>query len=175
MGSSYQPELWRDLFVTLGTSAAALIGLLFVAASVRINEAKNRPVFRLRVRNVTIHLVAIFVQAMAVLTPQPMSLLGAEVMAISLCGLWLPISFFYQVVTKYKAEARQQGFSIYRASHVTAGYLLGIAGGAALVNFLNLGMYIITISYVVLLVFVISSAYEFMLGAEYSEGPTKAT
>lgn len=93
MGSSYQPELWRDLFVTLGTSAAALIGLLFVAASVRINEAKNRPVFRLRVRNVTIHLVAIFVQAMAVLTPQPMSLLGAEVMAISLCGLWLPISF----------------------------------------------------------------------------------
>jgi hypothetical protein len=33
MESTYQPELWRDMFVLLGSSAAALIGLLFIAAA----------------------------------------------------------------------------------------------------------------------------------------------
>jgi hypothetical protein len=33
MEYAYQAELWRDMFVVLGTSSAALIGLLFIATS----------------------------------------------------------------------------------------------------------------------------------------------
>ena len=46
MESAYQPELWRDLYVMLGTSSAALIGLLFVVTSLHLNEVMNKPVFR---------------------------------------------------------------------------------------------------------------------------------
>jgi hypothetical protein len=32
MENAYQPELWHDFFVVLGSSSAALIGLLFISA-----------------------------------------------------------------------------------------------------------------------------------------------
>jgi len=36
MENVYQPELWRDAYVMLGTAAAALIGLLFVVTSLHL-------------------------------------------------------------------------------------------------------------------------------------------
>jgi hypothetical protein len=33
MENAYQPALWHDFFVVLGSSSAALIGLLFIATS----------------------------------------------------------------------------------------------------------------------------------------------
>ena len=41
------------------TSAAALIGLLFIVSSLHLDETVNNPAFRLRARNNTIHLVVI--------------------------------------------------------------------------------------------------------------------
>jgi hypothetical protein len=35
MENPHQPELWQNVFVVLGSSSAALIGLLFIAASQR--------------------------------------------------------------------------------------------------------------------------------------------
>ena len=59
MGNEFQPELWRDLYVMLGTSSAALIGSLFIVSSLHLDEVVNNPAFRLRARNNTIvHLVA---------------------------------------------------------------------------------------------------------------------
>ena len=62
MEHALQSELWRDLFVMLGTSAAALIGLLFIVSSLHLDETVNNPAFRLRARNNTIHLVVILVE-----------------------------------------------------------------------------------------------------------------
>ena len=45
MDHAYQPELWRDLYVMLGTAAAALIGLLFIATSLHLNEIVNNSAF----------------------------------------------------------------------------------------------------------------------------------
>ena len=50
MEGFHELEAWRDLYVMLGTSAAALIGLLFVATSLHLTEitapAAQRPVPR---------------------------------------------------------------------------------------------------------------------------------
>jgi hypothetical protein len=174
MEKAFQPELWRDLFVMLGTSAAALIGLLFVAASVRISEASDRPVFRMRSRSITMHLLVMFVQAMAVLTPQPMNFLGAEVVVINLCGLWLPLSFLYKMIRKHRSEQRREGVTVYRATSVIAGYLLGVVGGLALINSVGWGMYLITASYAIILVFITMTAWLIMFGAEKKEVMTKS-
>ena len=39
METVHQLEGWRDLYVMLGTSAAALIGLLFVATSLHLTKS----------------------------------------------------------------------------------------------------------------------------------------
>ena len=68
---AFQPEQWRDLYVMLGTTAGALIGLLFVAMSLHLDLMVSNPIFRLRARNNTIHLLIMLVQAGLLLAPQP--------------------------------------------------------------------------------------------------------
>jgi hypothetical protein len=91
MESAYQPELWRDMFVLLGSSAAALIGLLFIATSLHLSEVINNPSSRRRAFNNTCYLLIILVEALLLLMPQPMPILGAELISINLLGLWLPL------------------------------------------------------------------------------------
>ena len=38
MENAHLPEAWRDLYVMLGTSSAALIGLLYVVTSLHLDE-----------------------------------------------------------------------------------------------------------------------------------------
>ena len=76
-------ELWHDLFVMIGSSAGALVGLLFVVISLHIGKISERTDYNMRAtiegaRNNTIHLLTVLDEAAVVLTPQPMSFLGAE-------------------------------------------------------------------------------------------------
>jgi hypothetical protein len=95
MGYAYQAELWRDMFVVLGTSSAALIGLLFIATSLHLKEVVNNRVFYRRAFNNTCYLLIVLVEALLILIPQPMFILGAELVAINVLGLWLPLRFVY--------------------------------------------------------------------------------
>jgi hypothetical protein len=83
MENAYQPELWRDLYVMLGTSSAALIGLLFVVTSLHLNEVVNKPVFRTRAYNQTLYLLILVVEAVLILLPQPAAILGPELVAMA--------------------------------------------------------------------------------------------
>ena len=163
MENAYQPELWRDLYVMLGTSSAALIGLLFVVTSLHLNEIMNNQVYRIRARNMTFHLVALLVQAALILTPQPMAVLGAELVAINLFGLQLPLSFVYKAFYKNKKMGKRGAYSIYHGIINIAGYLLGIAGGASLIEQSNWGMYLVTASFITFLVSAILNAWTIML------------
>jgi hypothetical protein len=62
MGNAYQSELWRDMFVVLGSSAAALIVLLFIATSLHINEIINNPILHRRAFNNTRYLLIILIE-----------------------------------------------------------------------------------------------------------------
>ena len=42
MESTYKPDLWHDLFVMIGTSAGALVGLLFVVMSLHLSKISDR-------------------------------------------------------------------------------------------------------------------------------------
>jgi hypothetical protein len=76
---------WHDLYVMLGTSSAALIGLLFIATSIHLGEVVS-PGFRVRSYNQTLYLLTLLVEAILILVPQPVSFLGAELMALNLVG-----------------------------------------------------------------------------------------
>jgi hypothetical protein len=170
--NAFQPELWRDLYVMLGTSSAALVGLLFVVTSLHLDQIVNNAVFRLRARNNTLHLLIMLVEAAMILTPQPVATLGAELVAVNLFGLRLPLSFAYKYFHQNKGN--RSGFPIYPFVTYTASYLLGIAGGAGLIEHANWGMYLVAISYVTILVAVALNAWTIMLGVGQTETTTKA-
>ena len=77
METTYKPELWHDLFVMIGTSAGALVGLLFVVMSLHLSKISDRADVNMRAiidgaRYNTIHLLVVLVEAAVVLAPQPL-------------------------------------------------------------------------------------------------------
>ena len=91
-------DAWRDLYVMLGTSSAALIGLLFIATSIHLGEVVSNPGFRVRSYNQTLYLLTLLVEAILILVPQPVPFLGAELMVLNLVGLWFlsaPLTLSY--------------------------------------------------------------------------------
>ena len=164
MESSYPSELWHDLYVMLGSSSAVLIGLLFVVRSIYLNEIKNKPVFRIRAYNRTLYLLILFIEAALVLLPQPTIILGTELVAINLLGLWPPSVNIYHFFYRNEEISRGGGgWAISRAIEYIVGFLLGIVGGATLIGHMNWGIYLVTASYVILLVLVVLNASAIML------------
>ncbi len=174
MENAYQPELWRDLYVMLGTSSAALVGLLFIVTSFHLDEIVNNPAFRLRARYNTIFLLTTLVDAGVVLAPQPMIILGIELIAINLYGLSIPLSNFYRIFYKNKKQAHRGGFSVYRAITYALAYLIGITGGAVLIEQRQWGLFLLAVSYFTLLITVVMNYWSIMLGVGQTEKTTKA-
>jgi modulator of FtsH protease len=175
MENAYQPELWRDAYVMLGTAAAALIGLLFVVMSLHLDEIVNNPVYRIRARNNTFYLLVMVVEATLILIPQPMAVLGVEMIGISLFLLQLHSRNLYEFAYKNKDVGNRGGFQAYTALRFIACDLLGVAGGVCLVELSNWGLYLITASYVIFLGSVIYNAWLIMLGVGQAGKTTKAT
>lgn len=160
---------WHDLYVMLGTSAAALIGLFFIATSLHITEVVSNPVFRVRAYYGTLHLLTLLVQAILILVPQPMHLLGVELCVVNLVGLSLPFSNVYQYFYRNTDVGRRGGLMIYRAATYSASYLVGFAGAIMLIEGIDWGMYLVTTSYAALLVAVVLGAWAIMLGVGQTE------
>src|SRR4029450_1826247 len=152
-------DAWRDLYVMLGTSSAALIGLLFIATSIHLSDVVSNPGFRVRSYNQTLYLLTLLVEAILILVPQPVWFLGAELMALNLVGLWIALSTSYTFIYKHRDDSHRGGSKMSRAIPLTVAYLLGIAGGITLIQGSRWGMYIVTVSYTTLLVTVVLAAW----------------
>jgi hypothetical protein len=58
---------------------------------------------------------------------------------------------------------------VFRALPLSGAYVLGVAGGIALIQGSHWGMYVVTVSYTTLLVTVVLGAWSTMLGMEQIE------
>jgi hypothetical protein len=67
--SAYDSGAWHDFFVTAGTGAAALTGLLFVALSIQLDRILGHPEHRFRARGNFFGLTLVMVMALVVLMP----------------------------------------------------------------------------------------------------------
>jgi len=157
------PASWNELYVMLGTSSAALIGLLFVATSLHLAEIANEEIYRLRAQYTTLILLSTLAQGTAVLMPQSMKILGVELLIINIWGLSFPITLLSKVVKIPGARGRG-GFSVHRASIFIAGYAIGIFASGALVAGREWGMYGVTVSYALLLFISIWNGWMIMQG-----------
>jgi hypothetical protein len=95
--------------------------------------------------------------------------LGAELTVLNLVGLTLPISTTYTFVYKHRIISRRGGMKMSRVVKLSGAYLLGIAGGIALIQGSHWGMYLVSVSYITLLVAVVLGTRSIMLGVERME------
>src|SRR6202165_52624 len=79
----YDPALWHDYFVVVGTGAAALTGLVFVAMTLHLDDITRNPVHRHRARSILTGLTAVFIRCALVL----MGGQSARAIAVELIGV----------------------------------------------------------------------------------------
>ena len=164
-----QSQVWHDLYIMLGASSATLIGLIFVAASLHLRDLVDNPAFRVRAipRDALSSDVAL--GSGSEFSPQPVPALGVQLFALNLAGLWFPLSSAYSYFYKDKAASRRAGFKMTRTIAYCAAYLLGIVGSITLFESPQWGMYLVTASYVTLLVAVVLGAWAVALGIGQTE------
>jgi hypothetical protein len=170
MESAEPIRAWHDLYVMLGTSSAALIGLIFVAASLHLGDVVRNPAFRIRAYHATLYLLTLLVEAVLVLVPQPIPVLGAQLCALNLVGVWVPLSTAYRYCYKDRVACHRAGITTGRTVTYSVAYLLGIAGSITLFERPHWGMYLVTASYATLLVTVVLGTWAVALGIGEKEG-----
>jgi hypothetical protein len=173
MKSADPMQVWHDLYIMLGASSATLIGLIFVAAALHLGDLVSKPAFRVRAYHATLYLLTLLVEAVLVLVPQPVPVLGAQLCALNLIGLSFPLSTAYNYYYKDKAACHRAGMTMTRTTTYCVVYLLGIFGGIALFGSALWGMYLITASYTMLLVSVVLGAWAVALGIGQTESAEK--
>src|SRR5262245_35320619 len=107
-------RVWHDLYVMLGTSSAALIGLIFVATSLHFGDVVHNRAFRIRAYHATLYLLTLLVEAVLILVPQPVPVLGAQLCALNLFGIWIPLSTARRYYLRDKAASHRGGLAISR-------------------------------------------------------------
>lgn len=170
MDSTFKPELWHDLFIMIGTAAGSLVGLLFIVMSLHIDRISKRTDVNIRATidgayYNTIHLLLVLAEAAVVLTPQPLSFIGAELIVINIFGLRGPVAFSYRYWGKHIAISHQSDFPLALILTIAAAYLLGIAGGVAAFKLLDWSLYLVAASCVVKIVRSVLTAWMLMFAA----------
>lgn len=200
MDTSFQPEMWRDLFVMIGSSAAALVGLLFIVVTLHFNriielEDHNTQATLKATQFNTVHLLIALVVAVIVLMPQPLALMGAELIAVNLFGLRAPLVMIFKFLGRNISIGAYGGFPTVPILTIVTAYLIGIAGGAsllgwsgsfglldvvarmlpldtnawtALVNRPDWGLHLVAISCTIILVRAVLNAWTLMFGVSPS-------
>ena len=169
MGPMAGLEPWRDVFVMLGSSAGALVGLLFIVMSLHFERISLRPDANTRMtidggRNNTYHLLTVLVEAALVLTPQPMVLLGAELIAVNLFGLRLPLTITLKYFRQHITISERGRFPTAVILTIIAAYILGAAGGGVLVSLRTWGLYLVAASCLTKVVRTVLTAWMLMFG-----------
>ena len=168
MEETYHLQAWQNLFLMVGTAAAALAGLILVAVSLHIQNLQRSPISQRRAFNNLLGLGVIIIISALVLTPQSTSVLGIEVLVINAVWVCGPMSVFFRF--------RRQ-FDIQNQARVLAGAsvcLLGIVSGLCLLLGTNysvfIGMYALGLSSMLCILFVILNAWAMMMGL-YTDVP----
>jgi hypothetical protein len=165
MDGAFQPEAWKDFYVMLGGSIAALTGLLFVATSLHVAEIGKTPHFRVRAFGNTFALVGHLINSALVLAPQPVTWLGIE-LAVFNIFLLLAVQVRFNV-TWIKARMR---VLLLQSILGALGQLLTVLGGISLMIRFGGGLYVSTLGTLLMVWVVVWNAFSMMI-ASYGDTP----
>jgi hypothetical protein len=152
---------WSDFTVITGGAAAALVGLLFVAVTLRIDELSRAPDLRSRAaQTLTLFAVALVVAIVLTVPDQTEWVLGAELIAIAVLGgaILLALNRRAQKVSHQNPIA--QLIDRYGPNATTIA-LIGVAGFATVIK-AKWGVYLLVPAQLAALVGGMFSAWVFL-------------
>jgi hypothetical protein len=154
---AYLPEFWHEAYVVLGTGAAALAGLVIVAASVRADHVMGARHLRVRARNNTLSMISLLGGSILVLLPQDPTWLGVELIVFHLAWVALPAS---TIVHELRNPSRSP---LHLAVLAAAFYIFSAISGASLIIRWGGGLYLMTAAYFGYLLITVLNAYRLLL------------
>jgi hypothetical protein len=163
----YQPAQWHDFFITVGSGAAALTGLVVVAMSLHLRVIAVDPALRHRARSILTGLAAAFMRCSLVLMGgQNGRAVGSELLIAS-AALAVAGIFSFRQVTRSGVQVPQS--SILRTIGGTACYLAELIGASVLIAGDVAGLYLAAAAIVANFFFMISGSWLLLVGVSTDE------
>ena len=156
------PEQWNNFFVMVGSGAAALAGLIFVAMSINHQIIIQNTTHKNRAINMLTGFTAIFMaSSFALIGNQNLGVLGFEWLV-----LWLiaTVIFIRGYVIALRSGMSFIGLKTPRLAGGTICYLAEVISAIFLICGYSPGLYIAAIGIIVLFAFLISGAWLLMIG-----------
>jgi hypothetical protein len=156
------PDQWNNFFVMVGSGAAALAGLIFVAMSINHEIIIRNTTHKNRAINMLTGFSAVFMaSSFALIGNQNLAMLGFEWLV-----LWLIATaiFVRGYVIAIKSGMSSIGLTTPRLAGGTVCYLAEVMSSILLILGYSSGLYIAAIAIIVLFAFLISGAWLLMIG-----------
>src|SRR3982074_2404885 len=160
----YQPALWHDYFAVVGTGAAALTGLVFVAMTLHLEEVTGDPVHRHRARTILTGLTAVFIRCALVL----MGGQNAQAIAIELIGVLLVVEAILYNSIRQAARSADNGV-LWRTIGSFACLVLEQGGALLLFTGNTGGLYLVALGMMSSFIFMVSGAWLLLVGVGAQE------
>jgi len=162
------PEQWSNFFVMVGSGAAALAGLIFVAMSINHEIIFRNTTHKNRAINMLSGFTAIFMASgLALIGDQHLEALGLEWLLLWLIGT---VIFIRGYVVALRAGMSFIGLNLPRLAGGTICYVAQVIGAIFLILGYSSGLCIAAIGIVVLFAFLISGAWLLMIGIYEERG-----
>jgi hypothetical protein len=158
----FMPEQWNNFFVMVGSGAAALAGLIFVAMSINHEIIIRNTTHKNRAINMLTGFTAIFMaSSLALIGNQNLGVLGFEWLA-----LWLiaTVIFIRGYLIAIRSGMSSVGLKAPRLAGGTICYLAEVISAIFLILGHPSGLCIAAVPIIVLFAFLISGAWLLMIG-----------
>ncbi|MEO8745812.1 MAG: hypothetical protein ABI455_11165 [Candidatus Dormiibacterota bacterium] len=160
------PLAWRDMFITVATSAAALLGLVLVAVSLHAEQVEGHPILRNRARVALLALGAILIVALAGLIPDINAFwYGATAVVVNLGYVGL---LAWSLATAYRGAQGLPRYVLLRATPNLLA-LVSAAGGISLMVGKGPGLYLLAPSMIVVLPVILFNVWSLLFASELHE------
>jgi hypothetical protein len=161
-------ESWENFAVIVGGAAAALLGLLFIAISIRVNLVAASTELRSRAAQILVLFGAVLVVAILLVVPeQPLPLLGAEFVVLSL-GMGVGLHVLERRAGELTGDQRI-GPILELVSPNTITALPLLAAGIVLICGQQWGLYVLVVPVLAAFVGGLTNAWLFMVRLQEPE------
>ena len=165
----YQPALWHDYFIVVGSGAAALTGLVFVAMTLHLEEVTGNPVHRHRARTILTGLTAVFIRCALVL----MGGQTGQAVAIELIGVLIIVEAILYNSIRQAMRSADNGV-LWRTIGSFACLVLEQIGAVILFFGNPSGLYLVGLGMMSSFIFMVTGAWLLLVGVGVQEAATRA-
>ena len=164
MGTStgYVAEQWNNFFVVVGSGAAALTGLVFVALTINLKGVVGDATHRYRAINMLTGLTAAFIIcAFALMGAQTYRTIGLEWLIVSLLAATINTNGYVQA---FRLGSSLFALSAFRIVGGSACYLGQMIGALMLCLGSGVGIYVSAVALIVNFLFMVSGSWLLIVG-----------